>query len=71
MQGTVYTFDEQTHAGTVVLDSGRRLVFAPEVFAASGLRFLRPGQRVRITVSDDHISQLTIITLPMPGENQL
>lgn len=67
MQGTVFSFDELTSSGTVVLDTGRRLDFAPEVFAASGLRLLRLGQRVQIEVHDDHITALTIITLPMPG----
>ena len=67
MQGTVFSFDELTSSGTVVLDTGRRLDFASEVFAASGLRLLRLGQRVQIEVHDDRITALTIITLPMPG----
>ncbi|MCH7231627.1 cold-shock protein [Glycomyces sp. L485] len=47
MQGTVASFNEDT-SGEVVLDSGRRVPFDAAAFAASGLRFLRPGQRVQL-----------------------
>ena len=70
MQGTVFTFDEQTHAGTVVLDTGRRLEVKAGVFARSGLRLLRPGQRVRIEVDGDEVTALTIATLPMPDNDR-
>ena len=46
MQGTVATFDDQTGAGSVVLDDGTTVEFPAAAFIASGLRLLRPGQRV-------------------------
>jgi len=60
VQGTVATFDERTQSGTVVLDTGRRLAFPPEAFAASGLRRLRPGQRVTLIQDGDAITRLTL-----------
>lgn len=47
MQGTVSNFNEDT-SGEVVLDNGRRVAFDAAAFAVSGLRFLRPGQRVAL-----------------------
>lgn len=52
MQGTVANFNEDA-SGEVVLDSGRRVAFDAAAFAASGLRLLRPGQRVRLDVDAD------------------
>jgi cold shock CspA family protein len=48
MQGTVATFDERTGAGSVLLDDGAEVRFPAAAFAASGLRLLRIGQRVRL-----------------------
>ena len=48
MQGTVATFDAETRTGTLLLDDGTALAFPAAAFAASGLRLLRLGQRVRI-----------------------
>ncbi|WP_030157529.1 cold-shock protein [Glycomyces sp. NRRL B-16210] len=49
MQGTVATFNED-RSGEIVLDgtdnAGRRVAFDAAAFDVSGLRFLRPGQRV-------------------------
>ena len=53
MQASVHTFDEQTGAGTALLDDGREVAFAAEVFARSALRHLRPGQRVSIELAAD------------------
>jgi cold shock CspA family protein len=65
VQGTVFDFDEGEGSGTVVLDDGERLAFGPGAFAASGLRMLRPGQRVRLEVSPTRdVEWLTIVTLP-------
>ncbi|GAB3999574.1 hypothetical protein GCM10029992_28740 [Glycomyces albus] len=47
MQGTVKSFNEDA-SGEVVLDTGRRVPFDAAAFDASGLRFLRPGQRVQL-----------------------
>ncbi len=52
MQGTVANFNEDG-SGEVVLDSGRRVAFDAAAFAASGLRLLRPGQRVRLDAGAD------------------
>jgi len=48
MQGTIATFDPDTHHGTLLLDNGAELVFGADAFARSGLRHLRLGQRVSI-----------------------
>lgn len=64
MQATVLTFDARDCSGSVLFDDGRASPFSGEVFLASGLRLLRPGQRLRLTVDDDNrISALTIVTL--------
>ena len=55
MQGTVATFDNQTHAGTLLLDDGSELAFPAEAFRASGLRLLRLGQRVTIEAGPDGV----------------
>lgn len=46
MQATVESYDAETESGTVILDDGLRLRFDAAVFAGSGARMLRPGQRV-------------------------
>ena len=67
MQGTVATFDERTGAGSVLLDDGAEVSFPASAFAASGLRLLRIGQRVRLERGDaGQISRVTIPTFP-PG----
>jgi cold shock CspA family protein len=50
MQATVASFDAETKEGTVVMDDGLRLAFSAEVFACSGARMLRPGQRVFVEI---------------------
>jgi cold shock CspA family protein len=50
MQATVASFDANTKSGTVVMDDGLRLAFSAEVFAHSGARMLRPGQRVFVEI---------------------
>jgi 2-phospho-L-lactate guanylyltransferase len=64
VQATVFDFDESDGSGTVVLDDGERLPFGPQAFAASGLRLLRAGQRVRVEVTaSGSVDSLTIVTL--------
>lgn len=63
----MWSFDEDSHDGTVVLDDGSRLAFDRRVFAASALRLLRSGQRVRLTLDGDVVTALTIITLSDPA----
>jgi cold shock CspA family protein len=53
MQGTVATYDPDTHAGTLLLDDGTELAFPPEAFLRSGLRLLRLGQRVTVEPGPD------------------
>ncbi|GGY54903.1 hypothetical protein [Streptomyces tanashiensis] len=48
MQATAFTYDPETHSGSVLLDDGTPVEFGAEAFEAGGLRLLRPGQRVRI-----------------------
>jgi cold shock CspA family protein len=69
MQGTVRGFDASSGEGSVFLDDGTVCAFAPEVFAASGLRLLRAGQRVSIRLGPDGtVSALALATLPLPGD---
>ncbi|KQZ88931.1 hypothetical protein ASD62_06050 [Phycicoccus sp. Root563] len=53
MQGSVHRFDEQTGAGSLLLDDGLEVTFSAAVFGASALRHLRPGQRLSLDVGDD------------------
>ena len=48
MQASVHRYDEQSASGTVLLDDGREVPFSSEVFRASALRRLGPGQRVSV-----------------------
>jgi 2-phospho-L-lactate/phosphoenolpyruvate guanylyltransferase len=65
VQGTVATFDERTGAGSVLLDDGAEVTFPGAAFAASGLRLLRIGQRVRLDRDDTgQISRVTLPTFP-------
>ena len=53
MQGTVATFDADHRTGTLILDDGSELAFPEAAFAASGLRLLRPGQRLTVDAGPD------------------
>ena len=50
MQGTIATFDPDTHSGTLLLDDGSELAFGGAAFDGSGLRRLRLGQRIDVQV---------------------
>ncbi|HET6653801.1 MAG TPA: hypothetical protein VFH10_14240 [Nocardioides sp.] len=67
MQATVSRFDDNTRAGAVLLDDGVELSFDAEALRGTGLRLLRPGQRVRLEVSgagaERRIEGLQILTL--------
>jgi 2-phospho-L-lactate/phosphoenolpyruvate guanylyltransferase len=63
VQATVSEFDPQTRAGAVLLDDGVRLPFDAEALAGTGLRLLRRGQRVDVTVDADEVTALQILTL--------
>ncbi|HEV3291334.1 MAG TPA: hypothetical protein VG123_20325 [Streptosporangiaceae bacterium] len=68
MQATVRGFDPATRSGTVFLDDGTVVPFGPGVFAASGLRLLRRGQRVAIGCdAAGAIVSLALATFPLKG----
>ncbi len=62
MQGTIATYDERTHSGTILLDDGVRVAFDEVAFRASGLRLLRFGQRVRL--EHDEAGRLVRFAIP-------
>lgn len=69
MQATVREFDPGTGSGSVFLDDGSVWEFGPEVFAVSGLRLLRRGQRVTVRCGPSGaITALALATLPLPPE---
>jgi len=71
MQATVREFDPASGAGSVFLDDGTVCPFGPEVFAASGLRLLRRGQRVAVRRGPSGaIKALALATLPLPAEER-
>lgn len=67
MQATVSRFDSGSGDGAVLLDDGRELPFHGDALAGTGLRLLRPGQRVRVELGgpEDRLSvqHLQILTL--------
>ncbi|MFG2552549.1 hypothetical protein [Streptomyces sp. NPDC048581] len=64
MQATAYTYDAESHSGSVLLDDGTPVPFDAPAFNAGGLRLLRPGQRVRIETEGKGDSlRITLITL--------
>lgn len=52
LQGTVSRFDPDTRGGLVLLDDGTELGFDAAALTGTGVRLLRPGQRVRLTTDD-------------------
>lgn len=67
MQATVSRFDAATGDGAVLLDDGRELSFPGTALDGTGLRLLRPGQRVRLELSGSSeratVERLQILTL--------
>jgi 2-phospho-L-lactate guanylyltransferase len=67
VQATVSAYDPATASGTVLLDDGVELPFAAQALEGSGLRLLRPGQRVRLRTSGStaqpQVERLQILTL--------
>ena len=67
MQATVSSYDDVSSSGSVLLDDGVELPFDATALAGSGLRLLRPGQRVRLETSGEgaarHVLALQILTL--------
>ena len=52
MQATVHRFDVATGSGALVTDAGVLLPFDEAAFASSGLRHLRGGQRLTVSLDD-------------------
>lgn len=68
MQGTVYRFDDDTGDGSLLLDDGQELLFSGAEVDESGLRHLRPGQRLTIEVDGGVVVRLRILGIG-PGES--
>jgi cold shock CspA family protein len=67
VQATVRSYDEGTGAGTLFTDDGTVLAFPAAALAGSGLRLLRPGQRVRLRLDGrGAVAALTLATFPLP-----
>lgn len=58
MQATVYRYDPETGAGSVLTDGGEVLPFEVDAMVESGLRHVRPGQRLTVVRDDDRITAL-------------
>jgi cold shock CspA family protein len=67
MQATVSSFDPETFSGALLLDDGVQLTFDQQAVTGTGLRLLRPGQRVRLETSGQgarlRVERLQLITL--------
>lgn len=67
MQGTVARYDDESRSGAVFLDDGVELAFDASALEGTGLRLLRPGQRVRLVLSQTQdgtrVEHLQILTL--------
>lgn len=61
MQASVHRYEEDNGSGSVLLDDGREIPFDGAVMDASGLRLLRPGQRVSIEMSAEVLTRLWIV----------
>ncbi len=62
----MYRFDAATGAGSVLTDSGDVLPFTASALTHSGLRHLRPGQRLTAERDGDQIVRLTLGTIGAP-----
>jgi 2-phospho-L-lactate guanylyltransferase len=67
VQATTRNFDSTTRSGTVLKDDGTEVAYGADAFDAGGLRLLRVGQRVRMSVDDEgRVTAITLVTLPLP-----
>ena len=53
MQATVYRYDPDSSSGSLLTDDGAVLPFDAAALRLSGLRHLRPGQRLNVELADD------------------
>jgi len=67
VQASIHTFAEDG-SGSALLDDGRLVTWAGEVFASSALRHVRPGQRVSVEVEGTEVSRLWIVGI---GEGEV
>ena len=68
MQATVRGYDPVTRSGSVFLDDGTVVAFGPAALAGSGVRLLRPGQRVTLGCDPGGaITGLTLAGFPLAG----
>jgi cold shock CspA family protein len=67
MQATVSRYDADTRSGAVLTDTGIELSFDAAAIETAPVRFLRPGQRVRLdttgTGADLAVTAIRFITL--------
>lgn len=49
----MFRYEPQTRAGSVITDQGVLLPFGEQAMYASGLRHLRPGQRLTVELDDE------------------
>jgi hypothetical protein len=61
MQANVHRYHDETRSGSVLLDDGREIPFDGNVFDTSGLRQVRPGQRVSVEMSATELTRLWIV----------
>ena len=67
VQATVSAFDPQTREGRVLMDDGVELGFPASALDGTGLRLLRPGQRLRLETTGENpprVVAVQILTLP-------
>ncbi len=60
--GTVRNFDPVTRAGDLLTDQGEVVEFGSAAFDRSGLRLLRPGQRVTARLDSAGLVDVVTIT---------
>ena len=68
MQANVHRYQPENRSGSVLLDDGREIPFDGSVFDTSGLRHVRPGQRVSIEMSGTELTRLWIVGI---GDTEL
>jgi cold shock CspA family protein len=65
VQATVYRYDPESGDGSVLTDEGVVLPFEAAALRLSGLRHLRPGQR--LSVEQTETGRITALTLGTIG----